>query len=259
MTPEIQVELADGVLTATMSRPDKKNALTNAMYGALADAVARANDDDAIRVLLIQADGDLFTAGNDVSEFAAQAMGNRDAEERHVLRFLRALATATVPIVAAVQGKAVGVGTTMLLHCDYVLLADDAQLITPFVNLALVPEAASSYLLPLCIGHTRAFEMFALGDPVPADSAVAWGIANRTVPLAELRTEARRIAGKLAARPTGSLTAMKRLMRDAEKLVTQMDSESAIFVERLASAEAKEAFTAFAQKRAPDFSKLARQ
>ncbi|CAG9221137.1 Enoyl-CoA hydratase [Paraburkholderia tropica] len=267
MTPEIQVELADGVLIATMSRPDKKNALTNAMYGALADAVARANDDDAIRVLLIQADGDLFTAGNDVSEFAAQAMGNRGnggngdkgAEERHVLRFLRALATATVPIVAAVQGKAVGVGTTMLLHCDYVLLADDAQLITPFVNLALVPEAASSYLLPLCIGHTRAFEMFALGDPVPADSAVAWGIANRTVPLAELRTEARRIAGKLAARPTGSLTAMKRLMRDAEKLVTQMDSESAIFVERLASAEAKEAFTAFAQKRAPDFTKLARQ
>ncbi|CAM2153116.1 enoyl-CoA hydratase [Paraburkholderia tropica] len=260
MAPEIQLQLAEevGVLTATITRIDKKNALTNAMYGALADAIARANEDDAIRALLIQADGDLFTAGNDVSEFAAQAMGNAP-EERHVLRFLRALATATVPIVAAVQGKAVGVGTTMLLHCDYVLLADDAQLITPFVNLALVPEAASSYLMPLRIGHTRAFEMFALGDPVPADAAVAWGIANRTVPVAELRAEARRIAEKIAARPAGSLTAMKRLMRDAEKLVGQMDSESAIFVERLASAEAKEAFMAFAQKRAPDFTKLSRR
>ncbi|MBN3818167.1 enoyl-CoA hydratase [Paraburkholderia sp. Se-20369] len=258
MTPEIRMDLSDGILTATISRPDKKNALTNDMYGALADAIARANDDDAIRVLLIQADGDAFTSGNDVSEFAAQAMGN-GPKEPNVLRFLRGLATATVPIIAAAQGKAVGVGTTMLLHCDYVLLADDAQLITPFVNLALVPEAASSYLLPLRIGHVRAFEMFALGDPVPADAAVAWGIANRTTPAGELHAEARRVAEKIAARPIGSLTAMKQLMRDAEKLVAQMDSESAIFVERLASAEAKEAFMAFAQKRQPDFTKIVRQ
>jgi enoyl-CoA hydratase/carnithine racemase len=258
MTPEIRTEISEGVLTVTISRPDKKNALTNEMYGALADAIAKANDDDAIRVLLLQADGDIFTAGNDVSEFAAQAVGN-GPKERNVLRFLRELATATVPIVAAVQGKAVGVGTTMLLHCDYVLLAEDAQLITPFVNLALVPEAASSYLLPMRIGHVRAFEMFALGDPVSADAAVTWGIANKTTSVAELRVEARRVAGKLASRPNGSLTAMKRLMRDAEKLVAQMDSESAVFVERLASAEAKEAFTAFAQKRPPDFTKIVRQ
>jgi enoyl-CoA hydratase/carnithine racemase len=258
MTPEIQAGLSEGVLTVTLVRPDKKNALTNDMYGALADAIARANEDDEIRVLLIQADGDTFTAGNDVAEFAAQATAN-GPQERHVVRFLRSLATATVPIVAAVQGKAVGVGTTMLLHCDYVLLSEEAQLITPFVNLALVPEAASSYLLPLRIGHVRAFEMFALGDPVPADAAVTWGIANKTVSAVELRAEARRIAGQFAARPNGSLTAMKRLMRDAERLVTQMDSESAIFVERLGSAEAKEAFMAFAQKRQPDFTKLARQ
>jgi enoyl-CoA hydratase/carnithine racemase len=258
MTPEIKTELSSsGVLTVTISRPDKKNALTNDMYGALADAIARANDDDAIRVLLIQADGDTFTAGNDVSEFAAQSTGNMP-EERNVVRFLRGLANATSPIIAAVQGKAVGVGTTMLLHCDYVLLSDDAQLITPFVNLALVPEAASSYLLPLRIGHARAFEMFSLGQPVSAERAVEWGIANRTTSAAELRAEAKLIAAKIAAKPAGSLTAMKRLMRNAEKLVAQMDAESTIFVERLASAEAKEAFAAFAQKRQPDFTKIVR-
>lgn len=258
MTPEIGVEVAGGVLTVTMSRPDKKNALTNDMYGALAAAVERADTDEAIRAVLIQADGDTFTAGNDVSEFAAQAMGNGPAE-RHVVRFLRALANATVPIVAAVQGKAVGIGTTMLLHCDYVLLAEDARLITPFVNLALVPEAASSYLLPLRIGHARAFEMFALGDPVPAETAVAWGIANRLVPVANLREQAQHVAAKIATKPLGSLTAMKRLMRDAERLVTQMDSESTTFMERLASAEAREAFMAFAQKRQPDFTRIAQQ
>ncbi|WP_433705898.1 enoyl-CoA hydratase [Paraburkholderia sacchari] len=254
MTAEIRTDLAEGVLTVTLSRPDKKNALTNQMYGALAGAIATANGDVEIRVVLIQADGESFTAGNDLAEFAAQGSGN-GPEERHVVRFLRELATATKPIIAAVQGKAVGVGTTMLLHCDYVLLSEEAQLITPFVNLALVPEAASSYLLPLRIGHARAFEMFALGEPVTADAAVAWGIANKTTRAADLRAEARRVAAKIAAKPIGSLTAMKRLMRDAERLVTQMESERTIFVERLASAEAKEAFMAFAQKRQPDFTK----
>ncbi|SOE83713.1 Enoyl-CoA hydratase/carnithine racemase [Burkholderia sp. YR290] len=258
MNPEIHVELSSGVLTVTISRQEKKNALTNDMYGALADAIARAHSDADVRVLLIQADGDTFTAGNDISEFATQSKES-GPKERHVARFLRGLANATVPVVAAVQGKAVGVGTTMLLHCDYVLLSEEAQLMTPFVNLALVPEAASSYLLPLRIGHARAFEMFALGEPVPADVAVAWGIANKAISNAELRAEARRVAGRIAARPIGSLTAMKRLMRDAEKLVTQMEGESAIFAERLASDEAKEAFAAFAQKRAPDFTKIVRQ
>lgn len=257
MIPEIKVELSSGVLAVTISRPDKKNALTNDMYGALADVIESAHSDGKTRALLIQADGDAFTAGNDVSEFAAEAEGN-GPKVRQVARFLQGLANATVPIIAAVQGKAVGVGTTMLLHCDYVLLSEDAQLMTPFVNLALVPEAASSYLLPLRIGHVRAFEMFALGDALPAHAAVAWGLANKTVPVAELREEARRVAGKIAIKPTGSLSAMKRLMRDAEKLVAQMDSERATFLERLASAEAKEAFAAFAQKRKPDFTNIAR-
>ncbi|MGO4281761.1 enoyl-CoA hydratase [Cupriavidus sp. RAF20_2] len=257
-TPEIRTDLTDGVLTITLARPDKKNALTNQMYGTLADTIERAEHDRNIRVLLVQGDGDMFTAGNDVSEFAAIAAGKGPAE-RHVHRFLHALAKATVPIVAAVHGKAVGVGTTMLLHCDYVLLAQDAQLITPFVNLALVPEAASSYLMPLCIGHARAFEMFAMGEPLDAQTAVAWGIANRVCNNDQLRAEARRMAERIAAKPPGSLSAMKALMRKAEALVAQMDSESAKFQERLTSAEAREAFAAFAEKRKPDFSKVTQQ
>ncbi|MGE8366189.1 enoyl-CoA hydratase [Cupriavidus sp.] len=258
MSSEIRVDLSSGVLTITLARPDKKNALTNEMYGALADTIEQAQQDRNIRVLLLQGDGDMFTAGNDVGEFAAIAAGNGPGE-RHVHRFLRALANSTMPIVAAVNGKAVGVGTTMLLHCDYVVLAQDAQLITPFVNLALVPEAASSYLLPLRIGHVRAFEMFALGEPLDAQTAVAWGIANKVCANDQLRADARLMAEKIAARPAGSLSAMKKLMRDAEKLVSQMNSESARFEERLASAEAREAFSAFAEKRKPDFTKVALQ
>ncbi|WP_321963446.1 enoyl-CoA hydratase-related protein [Paraburkholderia sp. J7] len=256
MTAEIHVDQADGILTITLARPDKKNALTNVMYGTLADIIENAEHDSTIRVLLLQGDGDMFTAGNDVGEFAAIAAGKGPAE-RHVHRFLHALAKSSVPVIAAVQGKAVGIGTTMLLHCDYVLLAPDAELITPFVNLALVPEAASSWLLPLRIGHVRAFEMFALGEPLDAPSAVALGIANKVCAQGQLRDDARRMAERIAAKPAGSLSAMKNLMRDAEALVVQMDSESAKFQERLASAEAREAFAAFAEKRKPDFSKVA--
>jgi len=252
---EVKTDLSEGVLTVTLSRQAKKNALTNEMYAALADAIQRADTDQDVRVLLIRAEGEMFTSGNDIGEFAAQSAG-ADSEERHVTRFLAALASTSVPIVAAVQGKAVGVGTTMLLHCDYILLADDAELMTPFVNLALVPEAASSYLLPLRIGHTRAFEMFSLGEPVNASSALAWGIANKVVPVAALQTEAKRLAAKIAAKPVGSLTAMKSLMRESERMLAQMDLETDVFVKRLQSAEAREVFAAFAQKRQPDFSKI---
>lgn len=252
MIPEIRESLADGVLTLTLYRQDKKNALTNAMYGALADALAQAEASAAIRVVLIEGEGDLFTSGNDVGEFAAIAMGNGPAE-RHVGRFLHALAEATKPIVAAVQGKAVGVGTTMLLHCDMVLLADDAQLIAPFINLALVPEAASSLLMPARIGHARAFELFALGEPLAAAQALAWGLANKVVPAANLRAEAKALALKLAAKPGGSLTATKQLMRNVAAIAAQMEGETQRFQERLQSPEALEAFTAFAQRRAPVF------
>ena len=174
MTEHIKIEKSDGILSLTMARPDKKNALTNAMYGALADAIEGAETDPSVRVLLIRGEGDMFTAGNDVGEFAAIATGAVQGE-RHVGRFLQALAKSSRPLVAAVQGRAVGIGTTMLLHCDLVVLAENALLSTPFVNLALVPEAASSLLMPLRIGYARAFEMFALGEAVDARSAFDLG------------------------------------------------------------------------------------
>jgi enoyl-CoA hydratase/carnithine racemase len=257
MTDHITVTSAQGVLTLTLARPDKMNALTNAMYASLADALAGAEADPGVRAVVIRGEGAMFTAGNDLAEFAAVATGAAAAGESHVVRFLRALATSTKPLVAAVNGRAVGVGTTLLLHCDFVVLAQDALLSTPFVNLALVPEAASSLLLPARIGHARAFEMFALGKPISAEQALAWGIANRVVPTAELHGEAHQIAASLARQAAGSLKMTKMLMRQGQAVAAQMDLESAQFADRLRSPEAREAFTAFAQKRAPDFSKFA--
>lgn len=256
MTDHVKVTYADGVKTLTLARPDKKNALSNEMYGRLADAIDAANDDPASRVIVIRGEGDMFTAGNDVGEFAATARGENANEERHVVRFLHALAATPRPLVAAVNGRAVGVGTTMLLHCDFVLLGEDASLSTPFVNLGLVPEAASTLQLPARIGHLRAYEMFALGEPVTAKQALDWGLANRVVATADLHSEASRIAGLLAAKPVGSLMATKRLMRDVAAVSAQMQAESAEFRVRLRSPEAKEAFSAFLERRPPDFSKL---
>ncbi len=253
MTQDIRIERDAGVLTLTMARAERKNALTDAMYGVLADQIEGAANDKAVRVILLRGEGDLYCAGNDIGEFMQQSEGKGPAK-RQVTRFLHALAHASLPLVAAVQGKAVGVGATMLLHCDLVVLADDAQLVTPFVNLALVPEAASSLLLPLRIGHVRAYEMFALGEPLAASDALAWGLANRVVPRAQLDDVARDLAQRLATRPLGSLIASKRLMRDGERIARQMDVESETFVARLKGPEAREAFSAFVEKRRPDFS-----
>lgn len=255
MTDHVKVEIDAGVMTITLARPDKKNALSNAMYGVLADSLEAAEQDPAVRVVVFQADGDSFTAGNDLQDFAAQATGAFTGE-RHVLRFLKALAHATRPLVAAVHGQAVGVGTTMLLHCDLVFVTPDARLTTPFVNLALVPEAASSWLLPARIGHARAYAMFALGEAVDGGTAVAWGLANGSAELGDLRARARAAADQLAKRPLGALTVTKRLMRDAEKIAALMDAEGVEFAARLQTAEAREAFMAFAERRAPDFSKV---
>ncbi len=256
MTEHIKTEVDAGILTITIARADKKNALTNDMYGALADALGRAETDQAIRVVLLQSEGDSFTAGNDLADFSAQSRGAHQGE-RHVTRFLKCLAKATRPLVAAVQGNAVGVGTTMLLHCDLVYVADTARLVTPFVNLALVPEAASSLLLPARIGHARAYAMFALGEPVDASTAVSIGLANAMVPAADLRAKARSAAEALAKRPVGALAHTKALMRDADTISSRMDREGVIFQERLKTAEAREAFAAFAERRPPDFSKVA--
>jgi enoyl-CoA hydratase/carnithine racemase len=256
MSEHIKVALDDGVLRITFARPEKKNALTNAMYGALGDTLARAESDPAVRVVLFEAEGDAFTAGNDLGDFAAVAAGTMAREEMKAHLFLSALARAQKPYLAAVQGLAVGVGVTMLLHCDLVYVADDARLTTPFVNLALVPEAASSLLLPARIGHVRAYAMFALGEPVDGRTAASIGIANEGLPAAEVRARALAVAKTLATKPTGALQATKKLMRNAEALSAQMAREGEIFGARLKTAEAAEAFRAFAERRAPDFRKL---
>lgn len=253
MTDHIKVSKSDGVLTLVMGRADKKNALTNAMYGVLADEIEAARTDAAVRVVVIRGEGDMFTAGNDVAEFASAKPGSL----QNVGRFIRAIAETDKPLIAAVQGRAVGVGTTMLLHCDYVILADDAKLTTPFVNLGLVPEAASSMLLPARIGHLRAFSMLALGEAVEARDAVAWGLATAVVPIAELVPAIEAVAARITKQPLGAVKATKRLMRDSATVTAHMGVEGKEFAERLQSPEAQEAFMAFAQRRAPDFSKFA--
>jgi enoyl-CoA hydratase/carnithine racemase len=252
MTDHVRTETADGVLITTLNRPEKKNALTRAMYQALADAITRADGDSNIRCVLLQAEGDMFTAGNDLGEFAAINAGGAEAERAraHGNPFLIALAHAKTPIVAAVNGRAVGIGTTMLLHCDLVFLSDDAVMTTPFVNLALVPEAASSLLLPARIGHARAFAMFVLGQAVSAAEAVAWGLANGSCPPAELRSKALGAAKAIASRPPSAVAITKSLMRNPGALVGRMALEGGHFSAQLKSAEAREAFAAFAGRKA---------
>jgi enoyl-CoA hydratase/carnithine racemase len=255
MTENVKTEIDAGIMTLTLSRADKKNALNHAMYGVLSDGLERAEADAAIRVILFQGDGDSFTAGNDIADFGARSSGATRGESPAV-RLVTNMIKATKPLIAAVQGSAVGIGTTMLLHCDLVFLSEDARLITPFVNLALVPEAASSWLLPLRIGHARAYAMFALGEPLSASSAVNCGMANEIVPAGSLRARARAAAEALTKRPPGSLRQTKALMRDLEKMTQRMCLEREQFEERVQSVEAKEAFAAFTERRKPNFSQF---
>jgi enoyl-CoA hydratase/carnithine racemase len=253
MTDLVRISEADGVMEIVWNRPDKKNALSNAMYRAATAALARAAEDKSIRVVLLASEGDSFTSGNDLADFAAAAAGG---EPPAAGAFIEAIAQFPKPIVAAVAGLAVGVGTTMLLHCDLVYVARDAKLTTPFVNLALVPEAASSMLMPAHIGHRRAFAMFAMGEALTGEQAAQLGVANVALDVSQVLSTAREAARKLAQRPPGAVVATKKLMRDGEAILGQLRTEGKIFGERLKSAEAMEAFMAFQQKRAPDFSRF---
>ncbi len=254
MTDPVLTQFADGVLTVTLNRPEKKNAITQAMYAVLAEATERARTDDAVRALLFRAEGDSFSAGNDIADFIAiGSSGGSQVVDAPVFRFLKALADLDKPAVAAVRGRAVGIGLTLLLHCDLVVVAEDALLSAPFINLALAPEAASSMLLPMVVGHQRAFEIFALGEPIDGGTALAWGLANRAVPAAEVDATAVALAVKVAARAPNSIRKTKRLMRDAESLWALMQREGEAFGSQMSSPEAMEAFMAFTQKRPPVF------
>lgn len=256
MTEHVIVTIDAGVMDIKFNRADKRNALTQAMYGAVADAFGVAAQDPAIRCVVLCAAGDHFCAGNDISDFAGRPAVASNMESQ-TTRFLRAISTAPKPIVAAVQGNAVGVGTTMLLHCDLVVAATTVRLALPFANLGLVPEAASSLLLPRLVGWQRAAEAFMLGDVIDAPTAFSWGMVNRVVEAADMLASAHALAQRLAAKSPSALRHTKALMRGApEDIAERMTVEGAIFGAQLQSPEAKEAFAAFFEKRMPDFSKF---
>lgn len=245
MTENVTVTDADGVRLVRMQRPDKKNALTSAMYDAMADAFESANEDAAIRCIVIAGVPGAFTAGNDLQDFLGAAMGG-EGLGKPIMRFLHALARSETPLVAAVQGVAVGLGTTMLLHCDHVVAGNDARLSTPFVSLGLVPEAASSLLAPLLMGHRRAFSLLVLGQPLDADGALAAGLVNVVVAPGEVDATAMKAAHAIAALPAAAVMASRRLMRGSpDAILARIDEEADEFKRRLQSPEARTAFEKF--------------
>ncbi|MFN0183986.1 MAG: enoyl-CoA hydratase-related protein [Aquabacterium sp.] len=255
----IKTATLNGVATIEIARPEKKNALTVAMYQAMADAINAAAADRAVRALLITGQPGIFTSGNDLEDFVARGRdGGSDTEASPVIRFMHALMNCDKPVVAAVTGGAIGIGTTMLAHCDLVYISDEARLAMPFVALGLVPEFASSVTMPGLMGHARAAERLLLGDPFTGAEAVECGLANAVLPAAEVVGHARRVAERFNALPPGAVQQAKRLLRgprrEAHKATIR--DESAVFSERLGSPEAKEAFQAFFQKRKPDFSRF---
>ena len=252
---QIITEKRDGILRVEINRPDKKNALTAAMYQAMADALTAAEADAKVRVVLIHGKSDLFTAGNDLQDF----LDNRPRDEdRPAFQFLRNISRAQKPIVAAVAGPAVGIGTTMLLHCDLVYAAPNTRLQLPFVSLGLVPEAASSLLLPALVGYQRAAELLLLGEPFSAQTAKEIGLVTEVVPEEVLLETALAQAKKLAQKPAASVRLTKQLMKRsfAAAMAQQMELEIGHFGELLGAPAAKEAFIAFFEKRKPDFSKF---
>ena len=250
---DILVHTEAGVMTLTLNRVDKKNSITAAMYSTLADALDQAQADAAVRVVLLQGDATVFSAGNDIGDFLHQPPAGQDSP---VFRFLHGIAAFPKPIVAAVCGPAVGIGTTMLLHCDLVYAGDNAAFALPFVNLGLCPEAASSLLVPQMFGYHRAAEALLLGEPFMAEAALEVGLVNRVVPPTEANAIAQAQARKLAAKPISALIETKRLMKkgQAALVAQQMTEEGAVFGRMLGEPAAREAFTAFMEKRKPDFS-----
>jgi enoyl-CoA hydratase/carnithine racemase len=259
----IKTATLNGVATIEIARSEKKNALTQPMYTAMADALDAAAADPGVRAVLFTGQPGIFTSGNDIEDFAARGRSGGSAQgsgvaDSPVGRFLLTLARFDKPVVVAVTGAAIGIGTTMLLHSDLVYVSDEARLAMPFVSLGLVPEFASSLLVPQLMGGRRAAEKLLLGEPITPEQAVEYGLANAVLPAAEVANHARRMAERFNALPPGAVREAKRLMRAPQReLVEQtIQTEGRIFGERLKTPEAMEAFMAFLQKRKPDFSKF---
>ncbi len=252
---DILVHTEAGVCSITFNRLDKKNSITAAMYGAMADALQAAQDDASVRVVVFQGHETIFSAGNDIADFLNQPPAGEGAP---VFRFLRGLAAFPKPVLAAVCGPAVGIGTTLLFHCDLVYAGDNAAFSMPFVNLGLCPEAASSLLVPQMMGYHRAAEALLLGEPFMAEAALEVGLVNKVLPPTEARSYAHTVAAKLATKPLSSLIETKRLMKKGQAAQVQavMAEEGASFGRMLREPAAREAFGAFMERRKPDFSKV---
>lgn len=253
MSQYLLIDRSDAVLTLSMHRPEKKNALTRDMYSAMAAAINSAQNDDSLRAVIIQGSDSCFTSGNDVSDFIDVPPSGPNSP---VYDFLQAICHATKPLIAAVNGPAVGVGTTMLLHCDLVYVAEDAKLKMPFVNLGLCPEAGSSFLLPRLLGHLRAAELLLLGDMISGQRAAEMGLANHALPAGQPVLDAARAAAlRIAAMPPSSIRLSKQLIKQGVTQIAEevMQREGEYFAELLKGPEAREALTAFMQKRKPVF------
>lgn len=250
----IKTATLNGVATIEIARPEKKNALTMAMYEAMTEAILDAQLDSKVRAILITGQPGIFTSGNDLEDFMKRTQNT----ESPVFRFMPALAQCDKPVVAAVTGAAIGIGTTMLMHCDLVYVADDARLAMPFTSLGLVAEFASSLLVPRLMGRAKAAEKLLLGDPMTGAEAVELGIANAVLPAGEVMAHARRMAERFNALPPNSVRETKKLMLQTQRdeIAGQIAAEAVVFAQALRGDEAREAFQAFFEKRKPDFSKF---
>ena len=253
---QIQTQVENGIFHLVINRPEKKNALTSAMYDALVAGMQRAESDDSIRAVILRGNGDSFTAGNDIEDFVQKPWKGQSVPPAE--QFIRAVAFARKPVIAAAHGLAVGIGTTILLHCDLVYAAEETKFMMPFVNLGIIPEAGSTLLLPSLIGQRRAAELFLLAEPFSAQRASELGIVNRVVPGDQLLSAAVTAAQKLAEKPASAIRLAKQMMK--EHLRVDLDrvirEEVLAIAGQLESPETHEALSAFLQKRKPDFSQF---
>ena len=250
MSEHVLVERKGDVLAITLARPDRRNAITVAMYAALADAFESAAGDDSLRLITLRGQGQDFTAGNDLGDFMAELP--RDGSDIPVWRLLRALTKNQVPVVAAVHGNAVGIGTTMLFHCDFVIAEEGTRFLMPFVDLGLVPEAASSLILPRLAGRRRAARYLLLGEPFGPEEALDFGLVSHIAPAGQLDAIVDRVVEALRAKPTEALRLTQRLLRrgNTDELLERMELENGHFSERLTSTEVRDAISAFFAARA---------